>query len=130
MINLILAENSNFKFVKVVFDSNSREYTYKTTLDVNVDDFCVVNVNNQFKIVKVAEVLSPDEYHESGAFEIKWIVSAFSTEYYKACINLEKDISKRLTTVTHKKKREAAMAELKSAVGEEAVTEVTKLVRL
>jgi hypothetical protein len=88
--NLLLSANPEFKFVNASFQGReakgfeeSRTYTYKTLLNVQVTDLVVVEVEGRFKVAKVREILEPLEV-DLNKFNYKWLVSAFSTEPYEA----------------------------------------------
>lgn len=131
-INILLAENPNFKLVKVKFNpSEERTYTYRTFLDLSAEDMVVVNANNQLKVVQVVEVLDPNEVDWSLInFEIKWVVDVVDFTQYRQCIDCTNKIQSTLTKAAGTKLRSEYLATLEAQIGTEAIAEVKGLVRL
>lgn len=130
-LNLILAENENFKFVVARFNGASNTYTYKTTLDLQVDDFVVVETpSNGFQVVQVVEVASADEFELTYSGKLKWVVSKVDTDYYEEVRTMEREANKHLNKAKRIKARREHLAALTEELGEEELNEVKKLVRL
>ena len=126
-INLFLAENPNFKIVKVTFPTSAKQYTYKTFFDVQPEDTAVVKTVDGLKCVEVVEVIPGDEANLNYNFEIKWLVSVVDKTGYRQAKEAEAAIQKHLNKIAARKQREDAMQE---QLGEDAVNEVKGLVRL
>ena len=129
-LNILLADNEDFKFVTVVFApyTGTNTYTYKTLLDVEVDDFVVVHTPSRgYQVVKVLEVLSPLEVDLEAKYEYKWLVQKVDLEHFDKVMATEKEVR----AVVNKSKNKRAIAEARAAIletSDEAV--ITKLVRL
>ena len=129
-INLFLAENPNFKLVKVVFPTSAKPYTYKTFFDVQPEDTVIVKTMDGLKCVEVVEVISGDEANLNFSFEVKWLVDTVNKEGYRKAKEAEAEVQKRLNKIAARKQREDAMLVMQEQLGEEAVNEVKGLVRL
>lgn len=130
-LNLLLAENEDFKIVEVVFNNSPKVYHYKTTLDVKEDDTVVVDTpSNGLSIVTVKSVTPAIEHDLSFNFKIKWIVSKVDLDYYEQCKELESKLNRKLNQLRAHKRREEIKDQLADQVGAEGVEELAKLVRL
>ena len=130
-VNILLADNENFKFATVVFApyTGTKTYTYKTMLDIQVDDFVVVDTpSNGFQVCQVREVLTPMEVDLEVKFSYKWIVQKVDTEQYDKSVALEKSVR----AFVNQSKNKRAIAEAKERIlgSIDNPEEVTKLIRL
>lgn len=129
--NILLAENPNFKIVKVVFEGASRQYTYKTFLEVEAGDIVVVKTPSEgLKLVEAIEVIPADEADLNPGFTIKWLVDVVNRNHYRECKEREAQINKQMNTLRAKKQRKEATELLKEEYGAEAIEQMQSLVRL
>ncbi len=130
-LNLFLAENPDFKFVRARFKGASNYYTYKTTLNVTEGDFVVVDTpSNGFQVVEVLEALPADEFDLTYTGRIKWVVSRVDTEQYEETQRMEREANKKLNNLKAAKRRKEYLADTQEQLGEDGVAEIKKLVRL
>lgn len=129
-INLFLAENPDFKIVKVTFPTSSKQYTYKTFFDVKPEDTAVVKTTDGLKCVTVVEAIPAQETSLNFGYDIKWLVDVVDKEGYRAAKEAEAQVQKRLNQVAAAKQREEAMQTLTETLGKDVVEEVKGLVRL
>ena len=130
-LNLLLAQNENFKFVEVVFNHTDKHYVYKTALDVEVGDSLVVEAPSGFKVVEVKAVLKFNELCSSKrGIKLKWVVQKVDTTEYERCKKAENDAQQHLDTARVSKMREELEASLTQQIGADALKEVKALVRL
>lgn len=131
MINHILAEaNENLKFVKVSFPSSDKLHTYKTTLDVEIDDNLVVPVGMQeeLKVVTVVDIVNVWEIDDH--IKYKWVVQKVDLEHYEDCKAKEQEAVVALNRLKYSKRRREMLNELEATLGEGTTVTLTKLVRL
>ena len=129
--NLILSQNESFKFVSVSFmDGQTKTYTYKTTLDLAVDDLVVVESPTGFKIVKVVSVLEFHEVNFDVHYEYKWVVSRVDLEYYNECVNVEKEVRKQANKLAYEETRAKLTEQLKDRIGEDALITLKGIAKL
>ena len=130
-IDALLSENSKFKFVKAVFNPNAvqRQYTYKTTFDIEEGDIAIVETNDGFKTVYIKEVLDPLSV-EQTSFDIKWLVQVVNTEDYEAAKELEKQVRDKVIKAQNKVTRQRLIDSTLSELDEQDKKELTGLVRL
>lgn len=120
-VDLILSQNEKFKFITVIFEPNAKQsYTYKTNLDVAVDDLVVVpaNQNNTFKVVQVKSILDLADVDFDG--KIKWVASKLDLTNYDGCKAAE------LNVIRHIRQKQLEEQRTK-LVGD---TDVAKIARL
>ncbi len=130
-LNILLAENENFKFVVARFANATNTYTYKTVLDIEPGDFVVVDTpSNGFQVVEAVEVASADEFELTYSGKLKWIVSKVDTAHYDEVRTMEREANKRLNKAKAIKSRREHLAALTEELGEDELNEVKKLVRL
>lgn len=129
-VNVLLADREDFKFITAVFApyTGKNTYTYKTLLDVKVDDFVLVDTpSNGYQVVQVREVLSALEVDLEVKFEYKWLIQKVDLEHYDKVIAMEKEVR----SVVNKSKNKRAIKQAREAILEHADEEaVKKLVRL
>lgn len=132
-VNILLADNEQFKFVKCLFYpfTGQQGYSYKTMLDVEVDDFVVVETpSNGFQTVKVVEVQSPMDINFNTNIKYKWVIQKLDFTHYE----LSKEQEKALLQIVNKSKNKRAVQEAKTAILEnldsDAAEQIKKLVRL
>lgn len=96
--------------VKVKFfeqgDLGIKEYVYRTREQFEVDDLALVNVNGNYKVVKITQVDEDDEIDMDCETGYKWIVTKIDTSGYLA--NLESDQKAREIFRTAKRKQSKA----------------------
>ena len=130
-LNLLLAQNEDFKLVKVQFPGSTKCYTYKTTLDIKEDDQVVVDSpSNGFQILKAYEVIPAIESELTFNYNLKWIVSKVDLEYYEKCQDMERKANRELNKLRASRRRTELEKELTEAIGSEGVETVKALVRL
>lgn len=130
-LNLFLAEsNENFKIVQVQFPSSQKIYHYKTILDIQKDDYVVVDAPGGFEVLQVLDTIPGIETDLTYNFQLKWIVSRVDVETYQECIKMEREATKVLNQLKYTKRRKALLSELEETIGTDGVEHVKKLVRL
>ena len=98
-----LYENPSFKFVTTVFApyTGSREYTYKTLLDLETEDYVVVQTpNGEYKVVQVRTVCEPDEIELNPDIKYKWVIQKLEFEHYDAVLEKEASITDTIFKLT------------------------------
>lgn len=128
-MDILLADNENFKFVTVIFApyTGKQTYTYKTLLPLEVDDFVVVDTPSKgFQVVQVREVLTPFEVDLNVPFSYKWVVQKIDTAHYTEVRAMEKEVR----VFVNKAKSKQAIEVAKALLVDSDVDTVTKLVRL
>ena len=133
-VNVLLADNPNFKFVECVFYpfTGSNTYTYKT-LDpaIEEEDFVVVETPSKgFQVVQVRAIKSPLEVNLEEKFEFKWTVQRICTESYEKCKTVEGEIRKVVNTSRNKRGLEEARKAVLEGLDDETAKAATALVRL
>ena len=133
MSDLVLSENENFKFVTIVFApyTGNKAYHYKT-LDssIQVDDFVVVNVNGEFKVVKVLEVNDPLEVDMQEGIKYKWVVQRVDTTEHEKCVELDNALQEKLNKAARRKRQQELREDSLKFLSDEERSEAIKLVRL
>lgn len=99
-IDLLLAQNKNFTFVRVNFTSHyndhsqalkkGKRYIYKTTESFEIGDNAVVDVHGDLKIVRIVEldcILSLNKI-----INYKWLVCKVEKAEYNRCREVEKKL--------------------------------------
>jgi hypothetical protein len=130
-INLLLAQNESFRFVKVEFPSGNQLYTYKTLLDVSEGDFVIVDTpSTGFKVVKVIKVLQLHELPIDEHSQKKWVVQQIDDSTYIELCNREQEAQLVLNRSKTKKLIKDLGDEIKSQIGDKSFKEVQKLTRL
>lgn len=125
-INILLAENENFKIVTATFPGSSKKYTYKTFEDVKVGDTAVVKTPmDGLKLVTVVEVLNANETDLNFGFDVKWLVQVIDTERYRKCKEMEQELNKKINAMRAEKQRKDVAVH-----GAGVIEEVKRLVRL
>lgn len=134
VVDTLLSANKSLKFVKAVFWPNIvSQYTYKTYLDFEADDFAVVQVKNEYKVVRIVSVSSFDEIvHDIdySKYSIKWIVQRIDFEEFDASVEAEASLLTELKKAKNEAERKAVINSLVEELGQSAVKKLTKLVRL
>lgn len=131
-LNLFLAEaNPDFKIVVVQFPTSSKNYHYKTILDVQPGDKVVVDApSTGYTVLDVVEVIPALETELSYNFQIKWVVDKVDVEQYEKVQLMEREATKTLNQLKYTRRRKELLEDLKSEVGAEGIETVKKLVRL
>jgi len=130
-INLLLAKNETFRFVKVEFPNGRQLYTYKTLEELEKGDFVIVHTpSDEFKIVRVVKVLQLHELDIVPNFAVKWIVQKVDVSRYEELLEKEQEAIKLLNNSKTKKLVGELETELKDSIGVESFQEVEKLTRL
>lgn len=133
LVDTFLTDNENFKFVSVVFApyTGTREYTYKTLLDLQEEDFVVVQTpNNGYQVVQVREVMEPLEAEVQDNINYKWVVQKIDFEDYNACKDMEKQLMKKLKKAEARKRQQELRESASTFLSDEERAETAKLVRL
>ena len=129
-VNVLLADNENFKFVSAIFAPYTGEntYTYKTMLDLAVDDFVVVDTPSRgFQVVQVRELLSPMEVDFDVDFNYKWIVQKVDTTAYDEARAREKEILQLVNKSKNTRALKQARKDILDNVDEETVAKLSRL---
>ena len=132
LANALLSENENFKYVSVVFPpyTGSKEYTYKTLLDVCESDFCIVSTpNSSYQVVQVRSIVD-DLSALDVSIKYKWLVQKVCFDAYNHCVEVEKTLEHKLQTSKLRKQREQLKNEALEFLTDEERTETIKLARL
>jgi hypothetical protein len=130
-INLLLAQNENFRFVKCEFPRGQQLYTYKTVSPVKEGDYVVVETpSTGFQVVKVVQVCKLHEVNLSSAYSYKWVVQVVDDSNYKELLEKEQTAIKLLNDSKTKKLVNDMTAELELQLGIDGVSQLTKLTRL
>jgi hypothetical protein len=131
-VNVLLAENPDFKFVQVTFDENNfpgtlKKYTYKTLEKVEIGDKVLVDSpSSGFTVTTVSDVLSPMEIDFEVKYKYKWIVQVIDTVNYDQMVAVEKD----LLALVNKSKNKRAIAIARQAILDEHGDDSTELLKL
>ncbi len=142
-VNLLLSQNSDFKFVGVKFYEqlqrgqmpsldglSNKTYHYKTTLDLEVGDKVIVDTpSGELKIVEVVNIKELHEL-EDDKINYKWIVSKVDLEYYHKCKDTETEVKKQMNKMAFNKQREEYKAQLQERLGPDALITLEGLVKL
>lgn len=125
VVDSLLSESKDLKFVKAVFWPNTvSSYTYKTCLDVAVDDFAVVKVKNEYKVVRIVSVHAFEEVMHTidyNAYSIKWLVQRVDFSEFDHCVQNEAEIVEELKKAKSSAERKTLIKELKEEIGSAAV---------
>lgn len=134
-IDLLLAQNKDFKFVGVNFTSfyndhsqalkTGKTYHYKTTEDFEIGDNAVVDVQGELKIVRVVELDCLLSLSDNISY--KWIVSKVDKTEYSRCQEVEKELTYQINTIRVNQLKRECLKEIKEELG---AAQVKKLVRL
>ncbi len=131
-INLLLAQNPDFKFVKCSFGPTSNQlYTYKTLEAVEAGQFVVVDTPKRgMQVVEVVKVCKLHEIKLNPLIDYRWLVQVIDRAKYDDVVNRENEAQEVLNSAKTKVLVTQMQEELKSSIGQEALDTVTKLVRL
>lgn len=131
-LNLFIASaNEDFKIVVIQFANNSKPYHYKTTLDVQADDFVVVaSPTNGLQVVKVIEIINPLETDLTTSYTLKWLVSKVDLDYYDKCKLMEKEANKALNKLRASQRSKELLANVQDQIGEDGVESIKAITRL
>lgn len=133
LVDTFLTDNENFKFVSVVFApyTGSQEYTYKTTLSLEEEDFVVVQTpNNGYQVCQVRSVMEPLEAELKSNINYKWIVQKVDFASFEACTNMEKQLMSKLKRAEARKRQQELRESAATFLSDEERAETAKLVRL
>ena len=131
IVNALLSENENFKFVEVMFESSLKTYTYKTLEPIKKGDNVIVDSPRSG--LTVVQVVGVKEFHEVShevPFQYKWIVSKVNTDAYKKAAALEMEILAEINKAEAKRKVASVQTQLEYAIGSEKLKEIKGLIRL
>ena len=132
-VNVLLADNPNFKFVSVLFApfTGRNTYTYKTFFDVQPEDYVVIDTPSKgLSVVQVQEVLSPAEVDFDVSYNYKWVVSQIDTEAYLKATELEKKVLAKVNKSKNKRAMKEAQEMIMSGLDADTIAEVKALTRL
>ena len=133
LTDTFLSENENFKYISVVFSpyTGSKEYTYKTLLDIKEEDFVVVHTpSGKYEVVQVRQVMPPMEALVSPDITYKWVVQKVNLDKYQESVEMEQELRRKLRTAEVRKRREELKESAMTFLSEEERSETIKLVRL
>lgn len=128
-----LTENPKFKFVSIVFApyTGAKEYTYKTLLDVEVDDFVVVQTpSKEYQCVQIRAVMDPLEVELIIGVNYKWLVQKVDMAHYEECREMEEQVQLKLRTAESRKRQKELRESASEFLTEDERAETVKLVRL
>ncbi len=126
-VNTLLADNENFKFVACTFPGSTKQYHYKTMLDVQDGDNVIIPANGTFKVVQVVEVIDYMDFDE-GEFSYLWVVQIVDSSAYEKALELEAEVVKLLRHDQRKTLRKAAIEAINGSGA--TIKQIQKLVRL
>lgn len=131
-INMLLAQNPNFKFVKVLFsEAATKLYTYKTLEDIKVGDKVVVPANeNDIKVVIVEKVCKLHELELNPHYSYRWVMQKLDLNNYEDLIARENEAKKVLNESKTAALINTMNKQLKESIGTDAFANVQKLIRL
>lgn len=133
-VNVLLADNPNFKFVECVFYpfTGVNPYTYKTmNPDIKEDDFVVVDTPSKgFQVVQVRAIKSPLEVNLEAKYEFKWVVQRIDAEDYEKCKTVEAEVRRTVNISKNKRGLEEARKAVLDGLDEETANAAKALVRL
>jgi len=134
-VNLLLAENPDFKFVDVQFQATNSDkkfdgktYTYKTLLNVKTGDSVVVEAIGRLKVVQVVAVIDPYEVDLEFS-NYRWVTSVLNTESHDLSVETEKKVNKTLNAMKFASKREELTEQLHKNVGSAAIAKLKLMVK-
>lgn len=111
--HLVTLLQKNFRTVGVEFPTTpNKPYTYKTDIDLAVDDLVVVCVNGKYSIAKVVRVDVRPRIDYDAPFEYKWIVQKVESKAYEARVAHEEQIREELDEVEHMHQRQVALEKI------------------
>jgi len=121
----------NVPTVKVRFYSEhpnhgNKEYTYKTNLPLAIGDFVVVQVKEEFKVVKVVKLDSVPAIETNCDYPLKWIITKVDISGYDRLLKHDETCTMAVTAAENKRYRENMLGALREDYGEEAFAELTK----
>lgn len=132
MLNLFLAQNENFKIVKVCFPSSTKQYAYKSILPVEPGDQVVIeSPRDGLMVLEAVDVIPGAECNDTLLNKAtKWVVQKVNTSHYEEAQAMERELNKEINKLRAAKARKEMLETAREELGEEAVTNLTKLVRL
>lgn len=128
-----LTENPKFKFVSIVFApyTGSKEYTYKTLLDLEEGDFVVVQTpSKEYQCVQVRSVIDPLEAELISGINYKWVVQKVDMAHYEECRDMEKQVQLKLRKAESRKRQQELRESAAEFLTDDEKAETAKLVRL
>jgi len=136
-LDVLLARNADFKFLTVTFNTgyntsqsaSDKEYTYKTMLDIEVDDVLVVCVGDVYKTVTVRKVIDAMARTDNRK-NINWVVCKVDTASYEADIELQNRLQKKVTKALAKKRQKELEESLLDYMDDDDMAEVSTLLQL
>lgn len=127
-LNLLLAQNPNFKIVEVKFNENSKNYAYKTFEDFEVGDTAIVDSPyNGLVTVEIVKVHTFSEYGQD--FKLKWIIQKVCTENYERIITMENKLSEKLSELKAARLAREFKETLALMVGDDSAQELIELTK-
>ena len=114
--------DESIKTVAVIFDVDdaimARRYTYKTRLDLQVGDMCVVKTPHGLAVVEVVEVHEEPAIDPHDRVDYKWITQKVDVAAIDAAEAEDKSAVVKVRKHIRAKAREAAKAELAETFGD------------
>ncbi len=131
-INMLLAQNPDFKFVKVTFSpAATKLYTYKTLENVEIGDQVIVDAPDKgFVAVTVEKVCKLHELELNPHYAYKWVVQKVDTSTYEELVEKENEVKKVINESKTAALVNSMQEELKASIGSDAFANVQKLIRL
>ena len=69
----------NVKTVAAVFGKGTREYTYKTDLELEKEQLVIVEAGSSFSIAQIVAIHDTPQIDINAKFEYKWVVSTLDS---------------------------------------------------
>ena len=131
-VNLVLAQNPNFRLVKVVFPTATKRYTYKTMIvDVEVGDSLVVYTPAEgLKVVVVESVHKLHEITLRADIHYKWVVQKIDFTDYIKITEAAQEAQRLINESETKKLHDEMLQNLQDQVGTKTLEIITNLVRI
>ncbi len=114
LIHLITLLQKNYTTCKVKFEGTAKSYTYKVSLDENlqVGDFVVVDANDLLSAGVITEVHETAQIDFKAPYAYKWIVQKIDMARYKEQVRKEEEVVEMLKVEQRRKEQEEALNKL------------------
>lgn len=105
------------RFVKVRFHSqergefDSKLYTYKTDIPLDVDDIVICEARAWYAVAKVIEVDVPMPVNDADT-TFRWVVQRLNVEEHKERLGFERDLIKQINDTRMRNLRERVLQEM------------------
>lgn len=109
----------NVPTIQVQFFGTKKEYRYKSNIPLEVGDFVIVQVNEEFKVVKVSSIDTHQVIETNCTYPLRWIVSKVDVSGYERLQAHDKTCSDAINVAESKRQRASMLAALKEDYSEE-----------